>query len=155
MSDEKTHGFQTGPFRSVEEISKELKALDRRNQPRMQNIPLRTETGDRIRAAFRDNHGVPIESLNYNQLELRVMASLIATFKKDYPELANGMTEDEIVDELVRQPVRSVQSFTKVAKDSKSSGRRPSFNTKGVVSGRWSSKEVNLSNDPKSGREKK
>lgn len=95
------------------------------NGPRLQNIPVRTETGKRIREAFVDNHGVPIAPLNFNQVELRVMSSMVEDFKRHYPDLARGMTEDEILSELVRPPAKSVQAFTKIAKDTKSTGRRP------------------------------
>lgn len=99
--------------------------MSNRNRPRLQNIPVRTETGKRVREAFVDNHGQPIAPLNFNQVELRVMSSMVEDFKRHYPDLARGMTEDEILSELVRPPAKSVQAFTKIAKDAKSTGRRP------------------------------
>jgi DNA polymerase-1 len=96
-----------------------------RNRPKMQNIPVRTETGKKIREAFVDNHGRPIVALDFNQVELRVMKSLADEFRLKYPEASLGMTDEEIIKEATRAPARSVQAFTKVAKDSKSTGRRP------------------------------
>lgn len=50
---------------------------------------------------------------------------LVEEFRLKYPESSLGMTEDEIIAELHRAPAKSVQAFTKIAKDSKSTGRRP------------------------------
>jgi DNA polymerase-1 len=44
--------------------------------PNLQNIPIRTETGRRIRHAFVASHGCRLVGADYSQIELRVIASL-------------------------------------------------------------------------------
>ena len=62
------------------------------SDPNLQNIPIRTEDGRRIRQAFEPSNGNKFISADYSQIELRVMAHL----SKD-PGLLSAFQEGEDV----------------------------------------------------------
>ncbi len=62
------------------------------NDPNLQNIPIRTAEGRRIRSAFIAAHGSKIVSADYSQVELRIMAHL-----SDDPRLLDAFAQGEDV----------------------------------------------------------
>jgi len=62
------------------------------SDPNLQNIPIRTEVGREIRAAFVAAPGMRLLSADYSQIELRIMAHIC----KD-PELVRAFVEDRDV----------------------------------------------------------
>jgi DNA polymerase I len=59
------------------------------SNPNLQNIPVRTERGSKIRKAFCCDEGNTLYSFDYNQIELRILAH----FSKD-PYLINSFKDD-------------------------------------------------------------
>ncbi len=78
------------------------------NEPNLQNIPVRTEEGRKIRAAFVAEAGHKLVSLDYSQIELRVLAhvagisALIKAFEvgQDIHALTASQVFDVPLDEL-------------------------------------------------------
>jgi DNA polymerase-1 len=62
------------------------------SDPNLQNIPIRTDVGRRIRNAFIPEEGWFLMSADYSQIELRVLAHL-----SDDPELIDAFSKDEDV----------------------------------------------------------
>ena len=89
------------------------------NDPNLQNIPVRTEEGRKIRAAFIADKGNKLVSLDYSQIELRVVAhvageeALIAAFQ-DGQDI-HAMTASQVfgvpiegMDPMVRRNAKAI-----------------------------------------------
>lgn len=68
--------------------------------PNLQNIPIRTQMGRRIRDAFVAPHGHVILSADYNQIELRLMAHMA-----DVPELKAAYATGEDIHALTARQI--------------------------------------------------
>ncbi len=68
------------------------------NDPNLQNIPIRTELGRGIRKAFNAQEGYRLLSLDYSQIELRVLAHMC-----DEPALSSAFEEHEDVHTVTAQ----------------------------------------------------
>ena len=85
--------------------------------PNLQNIPIRTSIGRRIREAFIAEPGHVIASLDYSQIELRILAHvtedpvLIDTFRKD--EDVHARTASEIFDTFLAMVSREQRTAAK------------------------------------------
>ncbi|HKD24227.1 MAG TPA: DNA polymerase I, partial [Rhizomicrobium sp.] len=83
------------------------------NDPNLQNIPVRTEEGRRIRAAFIAAKGMKLVSADYSQIELRLLAHIadIPALKKAFAEGLDihAMTASE----MFGVPVKDMPSETR------------------------------------------
>jgi len=88
------------------------------SDPNLQNIPIRTEEGNRIRQAFIPEKGWSIASADYSQIELRILAhlsrdeTLMEAFKKD--EDIHSRTASEIFGVPMEKVTPSMRREAKV-----------------------------------------
>lgn len=73
------------------------------SDPNLQNIPIRTEEGRKIRAAFVAEPGYKILAADYSQIELRLMAHVA-----DIPALRDAFAEDQDIHALTASQVFGV-----------------------------------------------
>ena len=87
------------------------------NDPNLQNIPIRSELGRRIRHAFVASPGHVLMSADYNQIELRLVAHIA-----DIPELKKVYSEGGDVHALTAQEV-----FGEVTRDTRARAKTINF----------------------------
>ncbi|WP_426166712.1 DNA polymerase I [Sandarakinorhabdus sp. DWP1-3-1] len=87
------------------------------NDPNLQNIPIRTELGRRIRHAFVAAPGHVLMAADYNQIELRLVAHIA-----DVPELKQVYSEGGDVHALTAQEV-----FGEVTRDTRARAKTINF----------------------------
>ena len=87
------------------------------NDPNLQNIPIRTELGRRVRHAFVAAPGHVLMAADYNQIELRLVAHIA-----DVPELKQVYSEGGDVHALTAQEV-----FGEVTRDTRSRAKTINF----------------------------
>lgn len=80
--------------------------------PNLQNIPIRTELGRRIRDAFVAEPGHVLMSADYNQIELRLMAHIA-----DVPELKEAYANGEDIHSLTARRVFGLSDDAPVDRD--------------------------------------
>lgn len=91
------------------------------SEPNLQNIPVRTEVGREIRAAFVPAPGMKLLSADYSQIELRIMAHVC----KD-PELVRAFREDRDVHAATAARVFNV-ALAQVTADQRRSAKTVNF----------------------------
>ncbi|NNU15747.1 DNA polymerase I [Parvularcula sp. ZS-1/3] len=96
------------------------------NDPNLQNIPIRTEEGRKIRKAFIAEKGNLIVSADYSQIELRLLAHI-----GDVPELARAFNEGIDVHALTASEVFGVP-LDEVTSDLRRSAKTINF---GIIYG--------------------
>ena len=70
-----------------------------RSQPRMQNIPIKSEDGDRIKEAFRQDGMQKVFEIDYGGLERRILAMAMAQLDEE----SHSMSDAERMRRLMEQ----------------------------------------------------
>jgi DNA polymerase-1 len=91
------------------------------SDPNLQNIPIRTEEGRRIRQAFIPKEGCTLLAADYSQIELRIMAHL-----SEDPGLLKAFAEDQDVHQATAAEVFST-SLPEVTPDQRRSAKAINF----------------------------
>jgi DNA polymerase-1 len=90
--------------------------------PNLQNIPIRTEMGRRIRDAFVAEAGNVILSADYNQIELRLMAHMA-----DVPELKEAYATGQDIHALTARQIFGLAPDTPVDRELRSRAKTINF----------------------------
>jgi DNA polymerase-1 len=90
--------------------------------PNLQNIPVRTETGRRIRDAFVAEPGHVLLSADYNQIELRLMAHVA-----DVPELKRAYAEGADIHALTARQVFGIPEGVPVPRELRAQAKTVNF----------------------------
>jgi DNA polymerase-1 len=96
------------------------------NEPNLQNIPVRTEEGRRIREAFVAAPGTRLVSLDYSQIELRILAHVAGI-----PELKQAFREGQDIHALTASEMFGVP-MAEMTKDIRARAKAINF---GVIYG--------------------
>lgn len=91
------------------------------SKPNLQNIPARTEIGQRIRKAFTADSGFKIVSFDYSQIELRVAAAI----SKD-PKMSQSFRDDKDIHAATAAEIFNVP-ITKVTKNQRRVAKTVNF----------------------------
>ncbi len=92
------------------------------SDPNLQNIPIRTDMGRRIRDAFVAPPGHVLLSADYNQIELRLMAHMA-----DVPELKAAYTTGEDIHWLTARQIFGLPAETPVDRDLRARAKTINF----------------------------
>ncbi|MFN7173512.1 MAG: DNA polymerase I, partial [Thermaurantiacus tibetensis] len=90
--------------------------------PNLQNIPVRTETGRRIRRAFVAPPGHVLLSADYNQIELRLMAHVA-----DVPELKAAYAEGADIHALTARQLFAIPEGEPVPREARAAAKTVNF----------------------------
>lgn len=90
--------------------------------PNLQNIPVRTETGRRIRRAFIAPAGSLLLSADYNQIELRLMAHVA-----DVPELKEAYAQGADIHALTARQIFAIAEDEPVPRELRSQAKTVNF----------------------------
>ncbi len=108
---------ETGRVHTTYSISGAVTGRLSSNEPNLQNIPIRTEEGRRIREAFVAPPGRRLVSLDYSQIELRILAHIadIPALKTAFREGIDihAMTASEMFNVPLDQMTKDIRSRAK------------------------------------------
>ncbi len=116
ISDPKTHRVHTHFNQTIAETGR-LSSTD----PNLQNIPIRTEDGAKIRKAFIAEPGFCLLSVDYSQIELRVLAQM-----SQDPVLLNAFAKNEDIHRMTAASIFEVPE-EKVTPAMRASGKTVNF----------------------------
>jgi DNA polymerase-1 len=116
IADPKTDRVHTSFNQTIAETGR-LSSSD----PNLQNIPIRTEDGKKIRQAFVADHGFQLLSADYSQIELRVLAHL-----SEDPSLLEAFAKEEDVHRITAASIFGL-SITEISSSMRSAGKTVNF----------------------------
>ena len=92
------------------------------SNPNLQNIPIRTEQGREIRKAFTAREGYKILSLDYSQVELRIIAAIA-----DDEAMKQAFIEDEDIHSRTAKEIFSLESIDEVTPEQRRKAKEVNF----------------------------
>ncbi|MBL0701794.1 MAG: hypothetical protein JJV90_01595 [Spiroplasma sp.] len=112
-----------------------LSAID----PNIQNIPIRTEEGQIIRALFNCDEGYEIVAIDYSQVELRIIATM-ANEEKMLNDFANGL-------DIHTETAKKILGKDSITKAERSKAKAINFGIIYGMSQYGLAKQINVSNE--------